>query len=261
MAQKVFLEDLRFQVEKYYFSYNILSKSAYLLPDLRVFCFCFIKKVNKCRHVLYINHILAKMLAHSLSGFIAEGVSAFAYLPSDIVVQRLQVNSDKNFFSRKFRLDRSSSILKHIWKTEGCKGFFRGYYACLAVYGPNSAIWWASYEFSKNILNRIHENRVQRRVADSLNYLISGTFAGVVTSILTNPLEVAKTRLQLLERNHSGDSIKLRQGFAGMLKDIIKREGLSGLTKGLRPRIMLRVPGSAISLWGYEVIKDMSEIR
>lgn len=203
------------------------------------------------------------MARHSLAGFIAEVVSAFSYLPTDIVSQRLQVNAHASFLSSKFRHDTTKQVVRYIWRTEGIRGFLRGYWAYLAVYGPSSAIWWPSYEVGKDLYRRIDAHVFgnfarQSPRSDSLCYIASGCFAGVVTSTLTNPLEVAKTRIQLLEVNCSADAIKLKSGLAKTVMDIYRTEGWGAFLKGLKPRLIIRVPGSAISLWGYEIIKKLS---
>lgn len=198
-----------------------------------------------------------------MAGLIAEVVSAFSYLPTDIISQRLQVSAHSSFLSSKFRHDTTRKIVRHIWRTEGICGFLRGYWAYIAVYGPCSAIWWPSYEVGKDLYRRVSANVFGNFAPEnvhsaSLCYLTSGCFAGAVTAILTNPLEVAKTRIQLLEVDCSADAIKLKSGLAKTVVGIYRAEGWRAFLKGLKPRLIIRVPGSAISLWGYEVIKKLS---
>ena len=65
----------------------------------------------------------------------AEAFSAFCYVPSDIISQRLQVESPTNFRNTQFHYTSTTEVAKSIWKNEGLKGFFRGYGPYLMVFG------------------------------------------------------------------------------------------------------------------------------
>ena len=60
---------------------------------------------------------------------------------------------------------------------------------------PQAAIWWASFEESKSFL--------ARRAPDPLQgvpvHFLAGISAGVVNSVVTNPLDTMKVRLFLEE--------------------------------------------------------------
>lgn len=43
-------------------------------------------------------------------------------------------------------------IAKHIFKMDGIAGFYRGYWASLSAYVPNSALWWGFYHLYQGIL-------------------------------------------------------------------------------------------------------------
>lgn len=212
------------------------------------------------------NSIFDGMMTRALSGLVAETACGLAYLPTDIISQRLQVTRSIDFRHIKFRQKNSWGIIKNIWKTEGFHGYFRGYYAYLMVYGPNSAIWWASYEAFKKLFHAsfsFSENvtGIQIPWRTSLNHLLSGAVAGICSVVVTNPLDVARTRIQLLEAGNKKEYTELKQGFYRMLKNIVKEEGVQGLYKGLKPRIFVRIPGSAILFVGYEWLKENSAIE
>jgi hypothetical protein len=43
-----------------------------------------------------------------------------------------------------------------------------------------------------------------------------------------------------------------------LAKGLWKNEGIAGFYKGLRPRLMVAIPGSMLALSGYELIKSWS---
>ena len=75
---------------------------------------------------------------------------------------------------------------------------------------------------------------------------------------MLNPLEVAKTRLQVISADSATNIEKIRRGFFSMLASVAKQEGLPGLYRGILPRLIVAVPGSAVSLVAYEFTKTMS---
>ena len=95
--------------------------------------------------------------------------------------------------------------------------------------------------------------------------MMAATEAGVVTTVLTNPIWVVKTRLQLQRGGGLGDAAseaaksgeKRYAGFVDALATIARKEGLRGLYKGLVPSIWLVSHGS-IQLTAYEWLKEIA---
>jgi hypothetical protein len=96
----------------------------------------------------------------------------------------------------------------------------------------------------------------------------AGAFAGLSAALLTNPMDVARTRLQVLEHHR-------RQNFVGLLAELVREEGLRGLMRGVKARMgafardsfapmLMRAetanmaPSSICLAVGYEFVKMMS---
>lgn len=207
----------------------------------------------------------AEIGSHALAGVTAEALSAISYLPTDIVAQRLQTHTAYSFLPLRYQTGSAMKIVKHVWRTEGLRGFFRGYLPYLAVYGPGSAVWWVVYEVSKQSITRIlpdaHPDKHDFTSAKAINYMVSGSLAGIVSCLITNPLDVARTRLQLLEFGDGRERRALKGGFRRLLMDTFTKEGVAGLFKGVKPRLWVRAPGSAIALVGYEYLKSRSVVK
>lgn len=199
-----------------------------------------------------------------MAGITAEAVSVFSFLPADVVSQRLQIESKYNFMPTKYRNSGPLPVIRKILRSEGINGFFRGLAPYLIVFGPGSAIWWMSYEWTKKTLSSIlplgngsvESFGFKDHIQKGFSHLFCGSVAGISSTLITNPLDVARTRLQLFEIQNQYDKDSIRQGFLKVLKDIYKNEGLAGLYKGLRPRILIKIPGSAFAFLGYEYLKD-----
>ena len=166
----------------------------------------------------------------------------------------------------KYQNRKPWPIVKNILETEGVSGFFRGLYPYLIVYGPGSAIWWMAYEWSKKLLNPVLPSDPQLagspNVSDhfkkAMSHLVCGSLAGIASVAVTNPLDVARTRLQLMEFRNQAERQSIMGGFTKVLRDTLRNEGVAGLYKGSRPRILIKIPGSALAFLGYEYLKDSS---
>ncbi|KAK9686851.1 hypothetical protein K7432_015001 [Basidiobolus ranarum] len=99
--------------------------------------------------------------------------------------------------------------------------------------------------------------QIHLRNSDNLKNTIAGAGAGCVTSILTCPLDVVKTRLQ--NQGHRITEPKLGhknyKGTAGTLTRIWAEEGIRGLYRGLGPTIYGYLPTWAIYFSVYDHLK------
>lgn len=177
------------------------------------------------------------------AGVLATVASDAVLTPMDSVKQKMQLGV------------RSYSGLidcvRHTYRSHGLlKGFYSAYTTTLFMNVPYSGTYFASYEFFKKIL---HPDDSDPDVKESpLNYCLAGGGAGVVSAAFTNPLDVAKTRLQ----TQSDLDIKYH-GMVQTLRTIWKEEGFSGLLSGIRPRMLFHSTAAAICWFTYEQMKKI----
>ena len=120
------------------------------------------------------------------------------------------------------------------------------------VYAPSSAIWWSSYGFIRRKLT--HLSVLTNSTATKHHVqATSGAMAGIVATLATNPIDVARTRLQV-QGTVCGSSNTLR----GVLATLWKEEGPKSLMKGVQPRILATVPSSIMIVTVYEFVKEWS---
>ncbi|XP_058295146.1 solute carrier family 25 member 44 isoform X4 [Hylobates moloch] len=122
---------------------------------------------------------------------------------------------------------QTKDIIRQILRADGLRGFYRGYVASLLTYIPNSAVWWPFYHFYA---------------------AVSGPLAAATASILTNPMDVIRTRVQVEGKN----SIILT------FRQLMAEEGPWGLMKGLSARIISATPSTIVIVVGYESLKKLS---
>merc|ERR1719154_219372 len=83
-----------------------------------------------------------------------------------------------------------------IYVRDGFKGFYRGYLASLANYVPSSAAWWTFYQLYQDFLHSMPP-----LLPHTGTQCIAAVAAGCTTSVLTNPMDLVRTRVQVQRRS------------------------------------------------------------
>jgi hypothetical protein len=117
---------------------------------------------------------------------------------------------------------------------------------------PDAALWWSFYAYVKGKLyNMAPENAKE---GSFLIHMAAGAAAGTLSAITINPLEVAKTRLQVQNEN---STYRYRNVFHA-LRTIPKQEGYRAFTNGVGAKVLYVAPVSGIMIAVYEYVKKIS---
>ncbi len=81
---------------------------------------------------------------------------------------------------------------------------------------------------------------------EAFAHFVAGAVAGAAAVVATNPLDVAKLAIRRWSIQTVYRRVSLHR-IIGALKRLYLREGFHGLYKGMKPRILHRIPGSAIA--------------
>ncbi|KAG0008344.1 hypothetical protein BGZ80_003554 [Entomortierella chlamydospora] len=217
------------------------------------------------------NSAMREVAVAGTAGFLAEAVSATLYVPTDIISQRLRVQSELKGGAHLTSID----IFKSIYRTDGIRGYYQGFVATLLAYTPSSVTIWAGYEATKKVLyNQLsarERNQIQQGNPDGFfakyrlsqnNMFIVGLSAlngSVLSLVVSSPFDMVRVRLQLLDSYHKEQAEQLKKGWWSMAKLIAKEEGVRGFFKGMAPKIMAAIPGGIGYLFAYEYIKENLE--
>lgn len=167
-----------------------------------------------------------------LLGASARTIAGITLLPVTVVKTRYE----SGFYSYSSMLD----ALMSIWRREGGKGLYSGLLATVARDAPFSGLYLMFYTKIK----RQAKNGLGTPELRAFETFVSGSLAGVVASVVTQPADVVKTRLQLFPHkyNSTGSAV-----FC-----ILKTNGVFGFFKGLVPRAVRRTLMAAMSWTVYE---------
>ena len=197
------------------------------------------------------------------AGMVAEALSCLVFVPVDVMKERMQVQGlqvgPKGVYYRN-----AADAVRQIAKSEGLvRGFYRGYNATLLSFGPFSALYFALYEALKPLAaQQLSRSADGSATGDSFgSNLVSSAVAGAAASWVTNPLDLAKLRLQIARVTDvqvSAEAAGLNMhSTRGMLTYVFRREGVRGLYRGAFTRIFFHAPHTAVTMVAYEEVKKL----
>ncbi|SCV05503.1 LANO_0H08922g1_1 [Lachancea nothofagi CBS 11611] len=171
----------------------------------------------------------------ALAGFISAIPTTLIMAPTERVKVVMQTSERSSFVS----------AAKKIIAEGGVQSLFRGSLATLARDGPGSALYFASYEFSKEYLSRNSQDADKLSV---VNVCIAGGIAGMSMWIGVFPIDTIKTKLQ---------SSSSARNMSEAAREIYGRAGVKGFFPGLGPALMRSFPANAATFLGVELTHQL----
>ncbi|KAG5466984.1 hypothetical protein LSCM1_01162 [Leishmania martiniquensis] len=208
-------------------------------------------------------------------GLAAEAVSCTVWVPVDVAKERLQSQPR----SLTARYTSSFDALQRIFAHEGIRGLYKGYASTLASFGPFSAVYFVFYEYFSSALARLYgapspvpvqggrNGSSKAELFSSVAFVVAlgaGAGGNVVASLLTNPLELVKTRMQVqravLHPSSAGTSTPALfsynyRGLRDGLDTLAREEGIRGLWRGVGSRIAYTAPNAALTMGFFEFLR------
>ncbi|CAN8064101.1 unnamed protein product [Agarophyton chilense] len=170
------------------------------------------------------------------SAALGDVAASLVRVPCEVLKQRLQVGIYPNV-AHALRASFSAPLPK----------MYSGLSAQLARDVPYAAVEFVVYE---NLKERFKsDGRMVKRARS--HSLIVGGVSGAIAAVISNPLDVVKTRLMT---QTSTSAVRYR-GVAHALTTVASQEGLSAFAKGIAPRIAAKTLQSALFFAAYEQVK------
>jgi solute carrier family 25 iron transporter 28/37 len=178
----------------------------------------------------------------ALAGVIADGIVH----PVDTIRARLQTQKNISYTS-------ATDALFKIYRTEGIKALYRGFGAVLVGTIPGHALYFAAYEYSKKVLNKITNSPADN---NPTVHLVAGLLADAAGAATWTPMDVVKQKLQVYNRSTSGE-VRYHNSWQ-TAATIIKEDGFKGLYKGYWTSLATYGPYVALYFAGYERLKHIA---
>mmetsp|Transcript_9287 Transcript_9287/g.56544 ORF Transcript_9287/g.56544 Transcript_9287/m.56544 type:complete len:353 (+) Transcript_9287:52-1110(+) len=170
-------------------------------------------------------------------------------VPPEVVKQRVQTGLHRH------ALDALLSIARE----DGVRGFYRGYGAQLMRDIPYAMAQFGTYEALKRRADGSSEpstsshvptkGRTRRTGRRALQALGRGACAGAVACVITTPMDVVKTRMMTAR----GKLVRGHGTWWSTATHVWRESGPKGFMRGVTPRLLYKMPSSAIFLVAYEI--------
>ncbi|EZA54585.1 Solute carrier family 25 member [Ooceraea biroi] len=182
------------------------------------------------KHAFNLEEPLTAMQAISL-GITARSMSGALLIPITVVKTR--------FESGVYKYNSIGEALRLIYKQEGMKGLSSGLVPTLLRDAPYSGLYLMFYTQLKNAT-------ASTGTAEAPVHFSCGILAGILASIVTQPPDVIKTKMQLYPNEFN--SIYQATFF------VYKKYGVLGYFKGIVPRMLRRTLMTTMAWTVYEQV-------
>lgn len=141
------------------------------------------------------------------------------------------------------------TIARSLYRENGFRSFYRGYWASLMCVVPSSACWWLFYtHFNELLYSASASSSSSGSIPHMLIYCTSGILSGALVSVMTNPLDLLRANIQV----HRPTS------YWKAVKYLWREDRWRVLNKGLSARLTQSCISSALIVIGYEAMKRFS---
>lgn len=214
--------------------------------------------------------------AHFVSGFVADVCGAALWCPQDVVKQKLQVQEHARGAKDTPRYRNAVHALVTVAREEGIRGgLYRGFNAAILVYGPMVALHFTLYEALTRraaLMLAKRDNAVapplnavpppldavpvvsasERDALPRVVFLGAALVSASTAALVTTPLDVVKTRLQVTSAREGG-----YRGIGHALSSIWRSEGAPAFFRGSSARTLWLGPNAALCMLFYETFKQL----
>ena len=172
-------------------------------------------------------------LQHLSVGFIAGTLARSITSPLDVVKMLLQVSS---------RGGSVKDTITKLLKERGIAGFWVGNFAACVRLGPQAAIKFYAYDELQKVVGKGQPLQGFQRT-------ILGSLSGVISQVLTYPLDVIRTRVVVYPGKYTG--------IFNCAATMVKEEGVTSLFGGILPTVMGVIPYEGAQFYAYGGLKQL----
>eukprot|EP00949_MAST-11_sp_MAST-11-sp1_P004535 g4535.t1 len=199
---------------------------------------------------------------HLVAGMGGGAATTVVLHPLDVVKTRFQVHEGRGVSKSIVpRYPSTIAALRSIYRGEGVRSLYQGWTPAVTGSGMSWGLYFFFYEQAKT---RARAGRDASERLSSVDILLCSCQAGAMTVMLTNPVWLVKTRMQLQvarsERIRLGlpeTSSRHYKGLVHALREIVRNEGPQGLYRGIVPALLL-VSHGALQFVAYEKLKEIA---
>ncbi|KAI8870251.1 mitochondrial carrier [Ramicandelaber brevisporus] len=192
--------------------------------------------------------------ANLVSGATSRAAVGFIMMP----ITTLKVRFESSYYSKAYSAGIWSATRQLVSK-EGVRGLFAGAVPTAIRDAPYAGVYVLCYEKCKLLLRSLPAAKGDSLLSSTVTQnMTAGILAGGLATVLTQPFDMLKTRMQLQPAQYgSGSSNGVFRAFVKIWRD----DGFMGFFRGSSLRIMRKGLSAAISWTMYEELVRIIEDR
>ena len=180
------------------------------------------------------------------SGAFSAIPGTLAMVPGERIKIAMQMQVEEVAAGGVAKYSSSMDCFKQIVAEEGLiGGMYKGTMATLARDMPGTMGWYGAYYLFKNFSKR------DDGTYSTLGLLNAGGFAGIAMWIIGVPPDVIKTRIQ------NSKPGQYPGGMSQVVKELIAKEGISGMYRGIGPALIRAYPANAACFFTVEIVTKL----
>lgn len=176
---------------------------------------------NNNKDISYQNRIIAGSIAGGCAGTITH--------PIDLI--RIRLQTEKN-------INTIFNAIQHIYKENGAKNFYRGYFPAIISIVPFIGINFATYDILKD--------NYQFSKYTFINTLINGSLSAITAQSICYPLDTIRRRSEI-----SGNNYK---NFTSSIRNIFNKEGITDFYKGFSVNTIKLIPNNFLRFYIFNFL-------
>nr|CRX78999.1 hypothetical protein ls5930a1_00070 [Leucosporidium scottii] len=178
-----------------------------------------------------------------MAGMTAEFLSGAIWTPMDVMKARLQKGNEGT---------SATKLLKKIWREEGYKGVWRGYWLSNLVFVPYISLYWSLYESFKTHFipgyDAYGPPPIPPPPSPSSSWTLPTTARYTLCSVTACSLAAC---VQSRWQTSGGKG----EGVGGIVRGLWRQGGVAAFGRGLGIRVAYAIPANGISMTVYESLK------
>eukprot|EP00798_Chlamydomonas_sp_ICE-L_P010616 gene10616-12289_t len=159
----------------------------------------------------------------AITGGTSRAMTAFLLCPMTVVKTRMEYSSSSSTIVQPMKYKNTFHALHTIATTEGLRGLFGGLLPSILANAPFSALYYMFYTRLQSSLS------LREDCSPTMVNLSSGVVAATGATLLTQPFDVIRTRVQLSGSVSAGSGIP---SLIASIKHIVATQGAAGLLIG-----------------------------
>lgn len=176
----------------------------------------------------------------AITGGLSRGLAAMVSSPITLVKTRMEYVPSPGSTMPQYR--NTVHALVTIGRSEGIRGLYRGLGPTVLANAPFSALY---YTFYTRLQDRLRD---QGTLPSTAVNFASGAVAAIAATLITQPADVVRTRVQLGFAQQATGS----RSIVSVLQHVMASQGFKGLLVGAGPRIVKRTLQTALVWTLYE---------